>query len=159
MSEILFAAEIAFGCLNGCMPQQELNLLQFAPAAVAQLRAGSPQIMRCNVLQACSLAAGSDQVPDNVLREAAAPHLSPPGDRSKNFALTNPSGSRPVIERLSPSSEWARCECGHLCQSDQQRPSVLGASGCRPTPNRPVPTCESRNRTAWPTSHNRAWRA
>src|SRR5437016_2487811 len=29
-------------------------------------------------------------------------------------------------ERLSPSSEWAPCECGHLCQSDQQRPSVLG---------------------------------
>src|SRR5437870_10817739 len=86
MSEILFAAEIAFGCLNGCMPQQELNLLQFAPAAVAQLRAGSPQVVRCNVLQACSLAAGSDHVPDNVLREAAAPHLSPSGDRSKDFA-------------------------------------------------------------------------
>ena len=54
--------------------------------------------MRCNVLQACSLAAGSDHVPDNVLREAAAPHLSPSGDRSKDFALTNPSGSCPLIE-------------------------------------------------------------
>ena len=54
--------------------------------------------MRCNVLQACSLAAGSDHVPDNVLREAAAPHLSPPGDRSKDFALRNPSGSCPLIE-------------------------------------------------------------
>jgi hypothetical protein len=41
MSEILFAAEIAFRCLDGCMPQQELNLLQFATARVAQLRAGS----------------------------------------------------------------------------------------------------------------------
>jgi len=54
--------------------------------------------VRCNVLQACSLAAGSDHVPDNVLREAAAPHLSPAGDRSKDFALTNPSGSCPLIE-------------------------------------------------------------
>lgn len=27
VSEILFAAEIAFRRLNGCMPQQELNLL------------------------------------------------------------------------------------------------------------------------------------
>jgi len=35
MSKILFAAEIAFGCLDGCMPQQELNLLQFATARVA----------------------------------------------------------------------------------------------------------------------------
>src|SRR5436305_452304 len=50
------------------------------------------------MLQACSLAAGSDHVPDNVLREAAAPHLSPSGDRSKDFALTNPSGSCPLIE-------------------------------------------------------------
>ena len=54
--------------------------------------------MRCNVLQACSLAAGSDHVPHNVLREAATPHLSSSGDRSKDFALTNPSGSRPLIE-------------------------------------------------------------
>src|ERR1700686_1218183 len=83
MSEILFAAEIAFRSLDRCVSKQELNLLQLPTAAVAQLRAGSPQIMRCNVLQPGSLAAGSDHVPDNVLREAAAPHLSPSGDRSK----------------------------------------------------------------------------
>jgi hypothetical protein len=39
MPQILFAAEIAFCCLDGCMPQQELNLFQFAATAVAQLRA------------------------------------------------------------------------------------------------------------------------
>jgi len=65
---------------------------------MAELRAGPPQVVWCNVLQACSLAAGSDHVPDNVLREAAAPHLSPSGDRSKDFALTNPGGSCPLIE-------------------------------------------------------------
>jgi len=48
MSEILFAAEIAFRCLDGCMPQQELNLFQLATATVAQFRAGSPQVMRRN---------------------------------------------------------------------------------------------------------------
>jgi hypothetical protein len=41
MSEILFAAEIAFCRLDGCVPQQELNLLQLTTAAVAQLRTGS----------------------------------------------------------------------------------------------------------------------
>jgi hypothetical protein len=35
MPEILFAAQIAFRCLDGCMPQQELNLLQLATATVA----------------------------------------------------------------------------------------------------------------------------
>jgi len=48
--EILFAAEIAFGGLDRCVPQQKLNLLQLTTAVVAQLRTGSSQIMRCNVL-------------------------------------------------------------------------------------------------------------
>jgi hypothetical protein len=63
MSEILLAAEIAFRCLDGCMPQQELNLLQLATATVAQFRAGSPQVMRRNMLQARSLAATLDYLP------------------------------------------------------------------------------------------------
>jgi hypothetical protein len=50
MAEILFAAQIAFRRLDGCMPQQELNLLQLATARVAQLRTGSPQVMRRNML-------------------------------------------------------------------------------------------------------------
>jgi hypothetical protein len=39
MSEILFAAEIAFRRLDRCMAQQELNLLQFTTTVVTQLRA------------------------------------------------------------------------------------------------------------------------
>lgn len=80
------------------MAQQELNLLQLTAAIVAQFRTGPPQVVRRNVLQACSLAAASDHIPDNVLREAAAPHLPPSGDWSEDFALTNPSGSCPLIE-------------------------------------------------------------
>ena len=99
MPEILFAAEIAFRCLDGCMPQQELNLLQLATAAVAQLRAGSSQIMRRNMLQARSLAAGLDYVPHNILRDALPPHLSHPGDGSKDPSLPDPGRRRPLIER------------------------------------------------------------
>src|SRR5256885_14135383 len=80
------------------MPEQELNLFKLFSTVMTQLCTGPPQVVRCNMLQACSLAAGSDHVPDNVLREAAAPHLSPTGDRSKDFALPNPSGSCPLIE-------------------------------------------------------------
>ena len=99
MSEILFAAEIAFRCLDGCMPQQELNLLQLATTAVAQLRAGPPQIMRCDMLQARSLAAGLDYVPHNILRDAFPPHLSHPGDGSKDPSFPDPGCRRPLIER------------------------------------------------------------
>ena len=99
MSEILFAAEIAFRRLHGCMPQQELNLLQLATARVAQLRTGSPQVMRGNMLQARSLAAGLDYVPHNILRDAFPPHLSRPGDGSKDPSFPNPGCRRPLIER------------------------------------------------------------
>lgn len=56
----IFAAEIAFRGLDGCMTKQELNLLKFSPAAVAQLRTGSPQVVRCDMFQARSLTAGLD---------------------------------------------------------------------------------------------------
>jgi len=99
MSEILFAAEIAFRRLHGCMTQQELNLFKLATAAVAQLHTGSPQVMRCNMLQACSLAAGLDYVPHDILRDAFPPHLSRPGDCSKDPSLPDPGRYRPPIER------------------------------------------------------------
>jgi hypothetical protein len=82
--------------------------------------------MRRNVLQACSLAAGSDHVPDDVLREAAAPHLSPSGDRSKDFALTNPSGSCPLIESgFHPVRNGHRADVSTLADQVHYRPVPL----------------------------------
>ena len=98
MPEILFAAEIAFCGLHRSMAQQELNLLQFTTAIMAQLRTGSPQIMRGNVLQSGFLAAGSDHVPDNVLRDTITPHLSQSGDGSKDFAVANTGGACPLVQ-------------------------------------------------------------
>ena len=103
MAEILFAAEIAFRCLHGCMPQQELNLLQFAAARMAQLRTGSPQVMRRNMLQARSLAAALDYIPHDILGQAFSPHLSRSGYRSKDSSLRDLGCRNPLIEcRLDP---------------------------------------------------------
>src|SRR5216683_317564 len=132
MSEILFAAEIAFRCLDGCMPQQELNLLQLATATVAQFRAGSPQVMRRNMLQARSLAATLDYVPHDILRDAFSPHLSRPGHCSKDPSLRHP------------------------CRSGLPPPSAPGASGFHPTPGPQVPICENHNQTAGPAWRSRA---
>ena len=41
----LLAAEIAFSCLHGNVPEKELDLIQFSTRCVAQLRARTPQIM------------------------------------------------------------------------------------------------------------------
>jgi hypothetical protein len=98
MAEILFAAQIAFRRLDGCMPQQELNLLQLATARVAQLRTGSPQVMRRNMLQARSLAATFDYIPHDILRDAFPPYLSRSGHGSKDSSLRDPGCCYPVIE-------------------------------------------------------------
>jgi hypothetical protein len=50
MPKILFAAEITFGGLDRRMPKQELNLLKFTAAVMAQLCTGSPKIMGRDVL-------------------------------------------------------------------------------------------------------------
>ena len=76
MSEILFATEIAFRRLHGYMPEQELNLLKLSAVRVAQLRTGSAQVMRRNVLQARSLAAGLDYY-HTTFCEMPFPHTFP----------------------------------------------------------------------------------
>ena len=98
VTEILFATEVAFRRLYRCVPQQELNLLQLAPARVAQLRTGPPQVMRCNVLQTRSLTAGLDHIPNDILRDALAPYLSGPGDGSKDPSISDSGCGRPLIE-------------------------------------------------------------
>ena len=50
MPEILLATEIAFRRLHGGVAEQELNLFDFAAAGMAQLRARSAQVVRCNML-------------------------------------------------------------------------------------------------------------
>lgn len=51
MTEVLFAFEVALLGLHRGMSQQELNLLDLAAAGVAQLRTGSAQVVRPDVLQ------------------------------------------------------------------------------------------------------------
>src|SRR5215472_5292008 len=80
------------------MTEQELNLLKLTAAVVAELRAGSAEVMWCNVFQANFLAAGSDHVPDNVLGETTPPHLSKSGDGSKDLPLAHPSSSCPLVQ-------------------------------------------------------------
>jgi len=118
MPQILFAAEIAFRRLHGCMAQQELDLLQLATAAVAELGTGPAQIMRCNMLQSCPLTACLYDVPDNVLRNPVAPHFSRSADCSKDPALGDASLCGPFIQRgFDP--DWNRYGADMAALTDQ----------------------------------------
>ena len=126
MSEILFATEIAFGRLNGRMPQQELNLLKLATAAVAQLGTGSSQVMRCDMFQPRSLTAGLDYVPHNILRDTFSPHLSRPGNCSKDPSLRHPGCHYPLIEcRFDPLWNGHRADVAALADQVYHRPVPL----------------------------------
>jgi hypothetical protein len=41
--ELLLASEVAFGCLDGEVAEQELNLIQFAACKMAETSAGAPE--------------------------------------------------------------------------------------------------------------------
>jgi len=126
MSEILFAAQIAFRRLDGCMPQQELNLLQLTTATVAQFRAGSPQVMRRNMFQARSLATCLDYVPHDILRDAFSPHLSRSGNGSKDPSLRHLGCQYPLIEcRFDPSWNGHRADVAALADQVYHRPVPL----------------------------------
>jgi hypothetical protein len=126
MAEILFAAEIPFRRLHGCMPQQELNLLQLATARVAQLRTGSPQVVWCDMLQARSLAATLDYVPHEILRDAFSPHLSGAGNPSKDPSLCDLGCDYPLIQcRFDPLWNGHRRDVATLANQIHHRPVPL----------------------------------
>ena len=108
------------------MPQQELNLLQLTAATVAQFRAGSPQVMRCNMLQARSLAATLDHVPHDILRDAFSPHRSRPGNCSKDPSLRHAGGYDPLIEcRFDPLWDGYCADVAALADQVYHRPVPL----------------------------------
>jgi hypothetical protein len=104
MPQVLLAAEIALGGLYGCMTKQELNLLNLSAIAVAELRTSPPQIMGCDMQQACLFAASLDHVPDDILRDAFAPDFSCSGHSAEDSASGNTGCCYPEIERgLGPT--------------------------------------------------------
>jgi hypothetical protein len=98
--EILLAAQVSFGGLNRRMAEQELNLLQFTAARMAQLGTGPTQIVRRDALQPCFFATALYHVPDHVLGDSFTPNLSGPAHSSKNSSVSDPGSHGPLIERL-----------------------------------------------------------
>ncbi len=119
-------------------------------------RAGSPQVMGCNVLQARSLAAGLDYVPHHILRDAFPPHLSGSGDGSEDPSIRDSGRSYPLIERSFDPLGNGHGADARPCRSGLPPPSAPDASGSHPTPCRQVPIFGSHNQTAMPAWRSRA---
>ena len=48
--ELLLASEVAFGCLDGDVAEQELDLIQFTTGEMAETGAGAPQVVRSQLV-------------------------------------------------------------------------------------------------------------
>src|SRR5215471_1875078 len=108
------------------MAEQELNLLQFAAAGMAQLGAGSPLVMRRDPLEARFLAAAFYHIPDNVLRNSLAPNLPRPAHRTKYLPVRDAGGRRPLVEcMLRPRRYWNGTNVPALADQVHNSPVLL----------------------------------
>ena len=79
--QVLLASEIAFCCQDGGVTEKKLYLLQFADVHMAELCAGSPKIVRREVVELQTQCTAPDYVPDDVFGYAVTPDGSVTTDR------------------------------------------------------------------------------
>jgi hypothetical protein len=75
VSNSLLAPEMPFGRLNGNVPEEELNLFQFATRRMTQ-PSTVPAIVRREPLDTCFVGVLSDNVPDCLFRQTVTPGLA-----------------------------------------------------------------------------------
>ena len=74
--KLLLAPEISFCSLDGDMPQEELDLIQFATGKVAQAGAGATKVMRSEFLDTGACGSLSNNPPNDFRRHSIAPDPS-----------------------------------------------------------------------------------
>jgi len=73
-SQPLFAAQIPFRGLHANMSQQELNLLKLSTRQVTESGAGTSKVVGSQFVDAGPRGELSDNAPDDLFRDAAAPN-------------------------------------------------------------------------------------
>src|SRR5689334_10444796 len=92
---------------------------------MAQLRAGAPEVMRCDMLQPDPLAAAFDDIPDDILGKPIAPNLAL-GESKENTSLSDPRRTCPTVQRnLDPIRDWHSADVSALSDQIHDRPMTL----------------------------------
>ena len=90
----LLAAEILFCCLNGDVPEGELDLVEFTSCCMAEARARPTKVMRRQLFDSGLLGAVFDDVPDDPISHAVTPDLSRTADAPEQPAMRYLGGSQ-----------------------------------------------------------------
>ena len=87
--QVLFASEVALGCQDGGVTEKKLYLLQFAAVHMTELCAGSPKVVRCEVVELQTQCTAPDDIPEHVLGNAVTPGGSVTADCSEHLTRRN----------------------------------------------------------------------
>ena len=79
----LFAAQIAFGCLDRDVAEQELDLLQLSTSSMAQLCTRAPQVVGRDGPEAEFASVLLHHVPNQAFGHALAPAFASPADATE----------------------------------------------------------------------------
>ena len=105
----LLAAEVTLGRLNRNVPEEELNLLQFASRRMAQTSTCPPKIVWREPLDARFAGVLADHVPDRLLRQTVTPcapaFVYPP----EQFACVQVGSLKPLIENSLDPARHRHC--------------------------------------------------
>jgi hypothetical protein len=82
------------------MPEEELDLFDFATCSVAQLCTGSAQIVWCEVIQLRPFGTPPNHVPDDVLGNAFSPGCSVTAHGPEDAASADLGHQHPTIDRF-----------------------------------------------------------
>ena len=116
----LFATQVSFRGPDRNVPEQELNLIQFATSQMAEPGAGAPQVMRGEPFYPCPTCRISNNFPEHFLGHAVTPDLAGLVDGLEDPILPDSARLRPGIDcRFDPDRDWHRADVPSL--SDQVR--------------------------------------
>jgi hypothetical protein len=125
-AEILFAPDVAFGCLNGGVSEKKLDLFQLPTSGVAQPGARPPQVMRGERLYFRPTRASFHYVPNNVLCDAVAPNHAVLAYRSEELAADDGYALCPSVNGgLDPSWNGNRSHAAALAHEIHDCPVIL----------------------------------
>src|SRR5687767_9103148 len=82
------------------MPQEELNLIEFAAGQMTESRAGAPKIVRRQLVDVGAARGCSDDIPEHLGRHSIAPHASGFVDRAEQDTVRDTRSDRPCIDRV-----------------------------------------------------------
>jgi hypothetical protein len=124
--QVLLASEVAFCRQDGGVTEKKLYLLQFTTVHMAELCAGSPKVVWCEVVELQTKCTTPDYVPDDVFGYAVTPDSSVTTDCPEDSSRRGGCSCQPsVYGILHPAGHRNGADVVALADQVNDRPMAL----------------------------------